>query len=101
MRIGGREVGPPTEQWYAADPTRWRTAQESGARPRRGTPVLMQFELAYLNGRMRVYDAGRDVVSIWPKERVLAARARACSAAIRRTTCGRCSPQAMCATTAS
>jgi hypothetical protein len=71
MRIGGRAMGPSTEQWYAADPVRWRTVSKivpagAGGRPPKQFAWL---ELAFHHGRVRVYDAQRDVVNIWPDGR--------------------------------
>jgi hypothetical protein len=71
MRVGNRPIFPATEQWYAADPVRWRTTQATGrSRPGQAVPVL--FELAFHHGRVRSYDAQRDVVNIWPTRSGLA-----------------------------
>jgi hypothetical protein len=54
----GDRIVFPIEQWYAADPERWRTRTE-------GPGVVRGGETAYRNGRRRFYDARRDVVTIW------------------------------------
>ncbi|MDA0168007.1 hypothetical protein OJ998_02830 [Solirubrobacter taibaiensis] len=56
------QAGPrivfPVEQWYAADPVRWRTRTE-------GFKAVQGMETLFRNGRVRFYDARRDVVTIW------------------------------------
>ncbi|MDA0180428.1 hypothetical protein OJ997_09000 [Solirubrobacter phytolaccae] len=56
---------PPVEQWYAADPKRWRTRTEALAVPGKGRLRPTQFETAFSNDRVRFYDQRRDVVTIW------------------------------------
>jgi len=72
MSFGGDQGGglPPVEQWYAADPDRWRTRTEALHVRRKGLIRPMQFETAFSNDRMRFYDQRRDVVTIWRSEKL-------------------------------
>lgn len=66
MGISGRYRMPVVEQWYAAEPKRWRTRSEAiRIGPHRRT---LHFETAFSNERMRFYDRRRDVVTIWRNE---------------------------------
>jgi hypothetical protein len=66
MKIELRDRGRrfmPSEQWYAAKPTRWRTRFEgSGANGR--------IETGFSDGRLRFYDARTDTVTIWRNAKV-------------------------------
>ncbi|RKQ90593.1 hypothetical protein C8N24_0405 [Solirubrobacter pauli] len=57
MTLPGNRPGSETEQWYAADPVRWRTRQVL-----RGAGRI---EIASSDDRLRVYNARRDVVTIY------------------------------------
>jgi len=57
LKAGDRVVFP-VEQWYAADPVRWRTRSE-------GWGAVRGMETMFRNGRVRFHDARRDVVTIW------------------------------------
>lgn len=57
----GERVVFPIEQWYAADPVRWRTRTE-------GAGVVRGSETMYRNSRLRFYDRRRDVVTIWHRD---------------------------------
>jgi hypothetical protein len=63
-RLGKDAIGPTTEQWYAGDPTRWRSVSSFNALRRRAAPALEMAEIAYFNDRIRIYDKHRDVVTI-------------------------------------
>ena len=71
MGFGGHQAGlPPVEQWYASDPDRWRTRTEGLDVRRNGRARPVQFETAFSNDRMRLYDQRRDVVTIWRSEKL-------------------------------
>jgi hypothetical protein len=60
---GPRGLLPRTEQWYSAGLHRWRTKMQliAGARAAKAQP----FEQIYGDDRVRMYDAKRDVVTIY------------------------------------
>jgi hypothetical protein len=62
-RKGPHLVIPRTEQWYSARLGRWRTKSELIARPngKAGRP----YEQIYGGDRVRIYNAKRDVVTIY------------------------------------
>ncbi|MBE2319535.1 hypothetical protein DVA67_026445 [Solirubrobacter sp. CPCC 204708] len=59
----GTRVVMPSEQWYAANPTRWRTRFEGGVIGRRSGGN--RIETAFFKDRLRFYDAWTDTVTIW------------------------------------
>jgi hypothetical protein len=62
-KSGLRVMIPRTEQWYSASLQRWRTKSELLRGTRTATP--RPFEQIYGGDRVRMYDARRDVVTIY------------------------------------
>jgi hypothetical protein len=64
--FGGRIQTAPIEQWYAADPERWRVLQRPSRPARdRGGPATPPHEVAVSGDRLRSYDPRRDVMTIF------------------------------------
>jgi hypothetical protein len=76
FKTKGAPAGPGIEQWYAADPVRWRT-RTILPQGRRAVPRMMdrhgritgRLETAFSGGRMRLYVEARDTVTISRGER--------------------------------
>jgi hypothetical protein len=62
----GERLFMPSEQWYAANPTRWRTRFEGPRIPGEKTRI----ETGFSDGRLRFYDERTDTVTIWRNAKV-------------------------------